>query len=102
MEIVGNLTDNACKWAHSRVRVTVADGNAGDAFVLTVGDDGPGIPAGQLEHILQRGARLDESVEGQGIGLAVVREMVEDVYGGRFVLRSTADGTEACVSISWT
>ncbi len=102
MEIVGNLTDNACKWARSRVQVAVTDGKAGDAFVLTVRDDGPGIPAGQLEHILQRGARLDESVEGQGIGLAVVREMVENVYGGRFVLRSTADGTEACVSISWT
>ncbi|MEQ8233819.1 MAG: ATP-binding protein, partial [Gammaproteobacteria bacterium] len=80
MEIVGNLADNACKWARREVEVTLAAGAAGRALELAVRDDGPGIPAGNLEHILQRGARLDESVEGHGIGLAVVREMVEDVY----------------------
>ncbi|MEQ8496772.1 MAG: ATP-binding protein, partial [Gammaproteobacteria bacterium] len=80
----------------------LAAGAAGRALELAVRDDGPGIPAGNLEHILQRGARLDESVEGHGIGLAVVREMVEDVYGGTFVLDSSKRGTEARVRIEWS
>ncbi|MEQ8660684.1 MAG: ATP-binding protein, partial [Gammaproteobacteria bacterium] len=102
MEIVGNLADNACKWARHAVVIEVADGADGRLLELVVRDDGPGIPADKLEHILQRGARLDESVEGHGIGLAVVREMVEDVYAGRFVLSSTPAGTTARVIIEWS
>jgi two-component system sensor histidine kinase PhoQ len=64
-----------------------------------VADDGPGIPAGQLDLVLARGARLDVSVAGHGIGLAIVREMVEDVYRGTLSFDSGADGTRARVEI---
>jgi signal transduction histidine kinase len=69
MELCGNLLDNACKWARSRVRVTVRDGGA---LALTVEDDGPGCSPEDLERIARRGVRLDETTEGHGLGLAIV------------------------------
>ncbi|MEX2480027.1 MAG: ATP-binding protein [Gammaproteobacteria bacterium] len=105
MEIVGNLADNACKWATGRVLVEARTERAVDGIrhlLLRVHDDGPGIPAGQIERLMQRGARLDESVEGHGIGLAVVRDMVEGAYHGRLTLASSAQGTIASVELPWT
>lgn len=83
LEILGNLLDNACKWARHTVRV----GAAIDAqdLVLRVEDDGPGIPADRRGEVLARGIRADESVEGQGIGLAVVHDIVGR-HGGRLEL----------------
>ncbi|MCP5201748.1 MAG: histidine kinase [Gammaproteobacteria bacterium] len=104
MEIVGNLGDNACKWAHGQVRIEAGPGEPGAperGFVLRVIDDGPGIPPEQVERVLQRGARLDESVEGQGIGLAIVRDIVEGAYQGRLQLLVSAQGTEARVELAW-
>jgi two-component system sensor histidine kinase PhoQ len=104
MEIVGNLADNACKWARSRVRIEAGtrDGSAlGRSFFLRVVDDGPGIPSDQVERVLQRGARLDESVEGQGIGLAVVRDIVEGAYQGELHLMDNGQGTDVRVEIAW-
>lgn len=80
-EITGNLLDNAFKWATQRVRVT-ADritraGARRDGVSIVVEDDGPGIPASDRARVLERGARLDERVSGQGIGLSVVRELVQ-------------------------
>jgi signal transduction histidine kinase len=69
LELCGNLLDNACKWARSRVLVTVHHENG---MVLIVEDDGPGCSAGFLDQIAQRGVRLDESTEGHGLGLAIV------------------------------
>lgn len=102
-EIVGNLADNAAKWARSRVALRVRgqagrDDPARYRLSLEVADDGPGIPAGQVDLLLRRGARVDESVEGHGIGLAIVREMVEDVYGGRLSFEVDG-GTRARVEI---
>ncbi len=77
-EILGNLMDNAAKWARSRVRVEA--GVSGDALELFVEDDGPGLP-GQLPKLLERGARGDAEGAGQGIGLAVVRDIVADLGG---------------------
>jgi two-component system sensor histidine kinase PhoQ len=81
-ELAGNLLDNACKWCRQRVRVSVtrADDD-GRRLLLTVEDDGPGIDAGDRRRILDRGTRTDERVDGQGIGLSMVREVVE-LYGG--------------------
>ena len=95
MEIVGNLSDNACKWAESRIEIRVscienADENA--SLLVVVSDDGPGIPEDQLQQITQRGTRLDESVEGHGIGLSIVREMVESAYRGRLTLTNAEVG----------
>ncbi|RME34404.1 MAG: hypothetical protein D6786_05010 [Gammaproteobacteria bacterium] len=80
-EILGNLLDNACKWCRKRVRLRIASGEEG--LVIEVEDDGPGVPPELQQAILHRGVRADEINEGQGLGLAVVREIVEDVLKGR-------------------
>lgn len=96
-EIVGNLADNAAKWARSTVRLSA--GRAGGLVTLAIEDDGAGIPESARETVFALGARLDESVAGFGLGLAVTRELVTH-YGGRIWLEtSTAGGTRACVEL---
>lgn len=73
-EVVGNLTDNACKYGQSRVLVTA--GKQGRLILLSIEDDGDGLEPDQMATIMTRGTRLDQSKEGQGIGLAVVKEIV--------------------------
>ncbi len=104
LELAGNLLDNACKWCDSRVRITVrqAVGETGDksGLVLSVADDGPGIPADAAEALLQRGTRLDESTPGHGIGLAVVKDIARS-YGGQLSIQtSDLGGAEITVTIS--
>lgn len=82
MEILGNLADNACKWGRTRVALRAGRPQAGE-LVVEVEDDGPGIPAGRRRAILERGERADPTTPGHGIGLAVVRSLVEEVYRGR-------------------
>jgi len=82
-EMLGNLIDNGCKWAKSRVRVR-CEKTAG-RLVLTVEDDGPGLSAEQRAQVGGRGERLDESVPGSGLGLAIVRD-ISKLYGGFFAL----------------
>ena len=88
-EIAGNLLDNAFKWSRTRVRVIgeriVSPGARREGLLLVVEDDGPGVPEGERAHILERGARLDERVSGQGIGLSVVRELVQ-LNGGTIAI----------------
>jgi two-component system sensor histidine kinase PhoQ len=85
MEIVGNLLDNAWKWGRTRVRATAWPERDG-GMVMAIEDDGPGIPADRRDTVLERGVRIDETVPGDGIGLAVVRRMVEETWGGRLGL----------------
>lgn len=82
LEILGNLADNACKWCRRQVVVRAYPGERGE-LVIEVEDDGPGIPADQAPLLLDRGQRADPSVAGHGIGLAVVRDLVEEVYYGQ-------------------
>jgi signal transduction histidine kinase len=82
-EMLGNLIDNACKWARSRV--TVGASAEGEMVVVTVDDDGAGIGPQLRELVLQRGVRADEAAPGSGLGLAIVRDLAE-VYGGSIVL----------------
>ena len=79
-EMLGNLLDNACKW--SRGRIALAAATAGDRLTITIEDDGPGVPADQLEDAIMRGRRLDTSRPGWGLGLAIVQELA-GLYGGR-------------------
>jgi two-component system sensor histidine kinase PhoQ len=80
-EIAGNLLDNAFKWSRGRVRMLaepiVNPKARRDGLCLIVEDNGPGIPVEDRARVLERGARLDERVSGQGIGLSVVRELVQ-------------------------
>jgi two-component system sensor histidine kinase PhoQ len=96
-EILGNLLDNAYKYCKRRVLVTVA--TTADGVDIRVGDDGPGISAAITARLFERGARADESVPGQGIGLAVVRETVELYHGALTVGRSALGGAEIGVSL---
>jgi len=73
-EVLGNLLDNACKWARGRVRVSA--GSADGRLWLAVEDDGPGVPPEARERLTARGRRLDETVPGHGLGLAIVRDIL--------------------------
>ena len=78
MELLGNLLDNAWKWADSRVRLSV-DGSAG--LLLVIEDDGAGVGEARLQQLAQRGVRHDEDTEGHGIGLSIVKSLVEALGG---------------------
>ena len=97
MEIIGNVADNACKWASSKVVLSVD--KQINKVLIRVSDDGPGMPQEKIGHVLKRGARLDQSTEGQGIGLAVVRELVEEVYNGELAIDSSPQGTHVRISL---
>lgn len=92
--MLGNLLDNACKYAASRV--VIASTLVGDRISITVADDGPGLPPNLRESVLQRGVRADEAAPGSGLGLAIVRDLAE-LYGGSVTLASshTLSGLEA-------
>jgi two-component system sensor histidine kinase PhoQ len=94
MEILGNLADNGCKWARTQVAirsqtVTVASKME---WMLEVQDDGPGIPPAQRQIILGRGERADATIAGHGIGLAVVKNIVEEVYQGQLEINEGSLG----------
>jgi signal transduction histidine kinase len=82
-EMLGNLMDNACKWATAKVVVEAA--RADGRIAVTVADDGPGLPADRRAEVLQRGRRLDETVPGSGLGLAIVVDLAA-LYGGTLEL----------------
>jgi signal transduction histidine kinase len=88
-EMLGNVLDNACKWARSGVALTVQQGV--DAVVIVVDDDGPGLPIKSRDVVLQRGVRLDERSPGSGLGLAIVHDLVEH-YRGTLALESSPRG----------
>lgn len=88
-EMLGNLLDNAGKWATQRVHVS-AHQRPGHV-IIQVQDDGPGIPAPQMEEAMRRGSRLDERIEGNGLGLAIVCDIAE-TYGGQLTLSRSGLG----------
>ncbi len=83
LEILGNLLENACKWANSTVLCHIE--KAASHLKICVQDDGPGVAEDGYDKLLERGARLDESRPGHGLGLAIVREIV-DAYQGSITL----------------
>ena len=88
-EMLGNLMDNACKWAKSRLRVTVE--LAAPNLAIRIDDDGPGIPPARREAALTRGGRLDQTTPGTGLGLDIVREIAE-LYRGSLRLEDSPLG----------
>lgn len=88
-EMLGNLLDNACKWAKSRV--VVESVVVTSMVVITVDDDGAGLAESMRDVVLQRGVRADEAAAGHGLGLAIVRDLAE-LYGGSISLDSSPSG----------
>jgi len=78
MELLGNLLDNAWKWAESTVRLAVS---GGAVLSIVVEDDGPGVDEDNLHSLMQRGLRQDENKPGHGIGLSIVKTLVEELGG---------------------
>jgi len=89
LELIGNVMDNACKWAEESVRLTVT---VGETLNIEIEDDGPGVEDKAYEAIQQRGIRLDETAKGQGLGLAIVGEIVTQYRGNIRIERSAALG----------
>lgn len=87
-EMIGNLVENAYKWAHSRI--DIAARNEPNALLLIVEDDGPGIE-GDPTRAMQRGTRLDETTPGTGLGLSIVTDLAA-LYGGNLKLASSSLG----------
>ena len=92
-EMIGNLLDNACKWAMEQVEITVVPTDTG-RLKISVGDDGPGLNEEQIVRVIERGERLDQSKPGSGLGLSIVKE-IADLYGGELKLgRSPLGGLQ--------
>ncbi len=103
LEILGNLLDNAYKWADSKIRIKSGPADQplahGHAMDLIVEDDGPGIPDAWRDLVMSRGGRADEQVEGHGIGLAVVRETVKLLGGSIAIDRSALGGARVALRL---
>ncbi len=78
-EILGNVLENACKWSAARAAIQISEGDG--RLVAVVDDDGPGVPAAQFDRLLHRGERLDESVQGSGLGLSITYDLVKLYLG---------------------
>ena len=92
-DMVGNLMDNAAKWTRSQVEVSRTAKNG--FLSLSIEDDGPGIPAEEIETALKRGARLDEATPGSGLGLAIVNDLAEAYSGSLRLMKSPLGGLKA-------
>src|SRR5690606_37223885 len=93
-EMVGNLVDNAFKWASSRVSIEVLRERTeagGEAVRIAVYDDGPGVTPAERAQVAERGRRLDESKPGSGLGLSIVVELAR-LYGGHLNLGTAPIG----------
>jgi signal transduction histidine kinase len=88
-EMLGNILENACKWARSAVTISASTTPAG--LTILVDDDGPGIDPANRERVLRRGVRADEAAPGSGLGLAIVSDLA-DLYGGSLTLDTAPGG----------
>jgi signal transduction histidine kinase len=88
-EMLGNILDNACKWARSTVEISAAPANG--AVRIAVSDDGPGLDPASRARVLERGVRADQTLPGSGLGLAIASELAE-LYGGSLTLDGARGG----------
>jgi len=100
LELAGNLLDNACKWCEKRVQISLEPAvNPSGGMLMSVDDDGPGVPENAVDALLNRGTRLDESTPGHGIGLAIVKDIASSYGGSVTISRSTLGGAKIVISI---
>lgn len=93
MELLGNLLDNAYKWCQHKVELRIrCIGSGGRELLMTIEDDGPGIADDQLDLVLRRGFRADERTSGHGLGLDMVRDIVDLYEGTLSISRSELGG----------
>jgi two-component system, OmpR family, sensor histidine kinase PhoQ len=97
MELVGNISDNACKWAKSTVHIKAE--TILNELVIYVEDDGPGIPENQRSLILNRGKRLDQQAEGQGLGLSIVMDIIKLYRGELLICQSELGGSKFIIKL---
>jgi signal transduction histidine kinase len=97
LELLGNVLDNACKWADSTISLSMSQQTG--RHVLLVDDDGPGIPQARREEVLGRGNRLDEQVNGHGLGLGIVRDIVDSWGGNIQLLESPLGGLRVRIDL---
>ncbi|HSC68063.1 MAG TPA: ATP-binding protein, partial [Cellvibrio sp.] len=97
LELLGNLLDNACKWAQQKVQLGIA--RREQQFILTIDDDGPGIAAERRAQVIARGARIDEHIQGHGLGLGIVRDIVEHCKGELALHDSPLGGLQVVIRL---
>jgi signal transduction histidine kinase len=88
-ELLGNILENASKWAKNRITLTITQGTE---ITISIEDDGPGVALEQIEALGQRGIRLDQRQQGYGLGLAIARDILDAYQGEIAFLRSTMGG----------
>jgi signal transduction histidine kinase len=100
-EMAGNLIDNACKWARSRVEASVETARQGERVWLriSIDDDGPGLPDEARAKMLKRGQRLDETKPGSGLGLSIVGDLAALYRGALTLGRSPLGGVRATLEL---
>lgn len=97
LELLGNLLDNACKWAQQNVALTITQHKT--HFILTIDDDGSGIAPELRAQVLNRGARIDEQIQGHGLGLGIVRDIVEHCKGELSLHESPLGGLQVVIRL---
>lgn len=95
-ELLGNILDNALRYARSRIGIEAVKASAG--IVISVRDDGPGIPDDMIEHVLERGRRLDETSGGAGLGLTIARD-ITTAAGGSIMLANENPGLRVTIGL---
>ena len=95
-ELLGNLMDNASKWARDQVWISVEQD---DGVSIVIEDDGPGVPDSELTSLVKRGVRLDEQTAGSGLGLAIARDILDAYDGQLSFTRSKLGGLAVSVQL---
>ncbi|NOQ88636.1 MAG: GHKL domain-containing protein [Gammaproteobacteria bacterium] len=95
MEVLGNLLDNAFKWANQHIEIKAKQKNK--QLCITVSDDGPGIAEDKADELLKRGKRADQTTAGHGIGLSIVQNIVEAYHGNLNIIKNQSGGAEITV-----